>query len=127
MITASSDDPAYRTLFSDGEHQALADTTREKGGSGGGFWPHTLLEAALATCINITLRKYAEKHAIPLSQAIVKVQLDRSHPGEAIFAYEVELQGNLTATQQEALLQAAGDCAVKQTLLRRISFKQGIA
>ncbi len=124
MIIATSDDPVYRTLFSDGEHYAVADTTKEKGGHNNGFWPHNLLEAALATCINITLRKYAKQNAIPLSRAVTKVKLDRSRPEEAIFAYEVELQGNLTTEQQEALLQAAGDCAVKQTLLRRISFKK---
>ncbi|MEW6659857.1 MAG: OsmC family protein [Thermodesulfobacteriota bacterium] len=126
MIIATSDNPAYLTPFTDGDHHGVADTTKEKGGSGGGFWPHTLLEAALATCINITLRKYADKHAIPLSQAVTKVKLDRSRDGEAIFQYEVELQGDLTAEQRDALLRAAGDCAVKQTLLRTLSFKYGV-
>ena len=126
MIIAGSAAPAYLTPFTDGEHDAVADTTKEKGGSGGGFWPHTLLEAALATCINITLRKYADKHAIPLSAASTKVKLDRSRPEEVVFGYEVELQGNLTQPQQEALLKVAGDCPVKQTLLKRISFKYGV-
>ena len=99
---------------------------KEKGGSGGGFWPHTLLEAALATCINITLRKYADKHAIPLSAAAIKVKLDRSRPDEATFGYEVELQGNLTEPQREALLRVAGDCPVKETLLKTLSFKYGV-
>ena len=126
MIIATSEDPVYRTPFSDGEHHAVADTTKEKGGNDSGFWPHTLLEAALATCINITLRKYADKHAIPLSNTATKVKLDRSRPDEVIFGYEVELQGNLTEPQQEALLKVAGDCPVKQTLLKRISFKYGV-
>lgn len=125
MIIAGSKEPPYCTPFSDGEHQALSDTTKEKGGSGGGFWPHTLLEAALATCINITLRKYADKHAIPLTVASTKVKLDRSRPDEAVFGYEVELQGNLTQPQREALLKVAGDCPVKATLLKKISFKYG--
>jgi len=126
MIIATSEDPVYRTPFSDGEHHAVADTTKEKGGNDGGFWPHTLLEAALATCINITLRKYADKHAIPLSAAATKVKLDRSRPEEVIFAYEVELQGNLTAEERHALLRVAGDCPVKQTLLKTVSFKYGV-
>jgi putative redox protein len=126
MIIAGSDDPAYRTPFTDNEHHGVADTTREKGGSGGGFWPHHLLEAALATCINITLRKYADKHGIPLREASTKVTLDRSHPGETIFNYVVELAGNLTEPQRTALLQVAGDCPVKQTLLKKISFKYGV-
>ena len=126
MIIAGSADRAYLTPFTDGQHDAVADTTKEKGGSGGGFWPHTLLEAALATCINITLRKYADKHAIPLMGAITKVKLDRSRPEEAVFGYEVELQGNLTEPQRQALLKVAGDCPVKATLLKSISFKYGV-
>jgi putative redox protein len=126
MIIATSETPVYRTPFSDGAHHAVADTTKEKGGNDTGFWPHHLLEAALATCINITLRKYAEKHAIPLSAASTKVKLDRSRPGEAVFSYEVELQGDLTEPQRQALLRAAGNCAVKETLLKRISFKYGV-
>jgi putative redox protein len=125
MIVATSENPVYRTPFSDGEHHAVADTTKEKGGSGGGFWPHTLLEAALATCINNTLRKYADKHAIPLDAATTRVQLDRSRPDEVIFQFEVELQGNLTEPERQALLQAAGDCPVQQTLLKKISFRYG--
>ena len=126
MIIAGSATPAYLTPFTDGEHSALSDTTREKGGSGGGFWPHNLLEAALATCINITLRKYADKHGIPLTEASTKVQLDRSRPGETVFGYEVDLQGNLTEPQRQALLKVAGDCPVKATLLQEISFKYGV-
>ena len=127
MIIAGSKEPAYLTPFTDGEHSALSDTTREKGGSGGGFWPHNLLEAALATCINITVRKYADKHGVPLAAVSTKVQLDRSRAGEAVFGYEVELEGNLTEPQRQALLQVAGDCPVKATLLREISFKYGVA
>jgi putative redox protein len=126
MIIAGNAEPAYLTPFTDGAHQALADTTKEKGGSGGGFWPHTLLEAALATCINITVRKYADKHAIPLTAVSTKVKLDRSRSGEAVFGYEVALQGNLTEPQRQALLKVAGDCAVKQTLLKKLSFKYGV-
>jgi putative redox protein len=126
MIIAGSKEPAYLTPFSDGKHSALADTTKEKGGSGGGFWPHTLLEAALATCINITLRKYADKHAIPLTAASTKVKLDRSRADAAVFGYEVELHGNLTAPQRQALLKAAADCPVKATLLKQVSFKYGV-
>jgi putative redox protein len=126
MIIATSKEPAFLTSFTDGEHHTVSDTTKEKGGSGGGFRPHNLLEAALATCINIALRKYADQHALPLSAASTKVKLDRSRPGEAVFGYEVELQGDLTAEQRDALRRAAGDCAVKQTLLKTVSFKYGL-
>jgi len=57
--------------------------------------------------------------------ASTKVKLDRSRPDEAVFGYEVELQGDLTPPQRQALLKVAGDCPVKATLLKKISFKYG--
>lgn len=53
-------------------------TTPDKGGGNQGFRPHELLEAALATCMNIHLRMYAANHGIELGEVTTKVTLDRS-------------------------------------------------
>src|SRR5207247_6316725 len=45
---------------------------------GCGFGPHQLLEAALATCLTITVRKFAAEHKFPLDSASAEVLLDRS-------------------------------------------------
>jgi putative redox protein len=120
MIRATSEPAPYQTRFSDGEHESLADTTAAKGGQNSGFRPHDLLEAALATCIGMTLRMYADRHAIPLRSVTVQVGLDRSNPEEAVFRYEVEAEGDLTPEQQERLRYAARACPVSRTLARRI-------
>jgi putative redox protein len=87
MITGTSESPRYCTRFSDGRHEAIADVPLDKGGSGSGFRPHELLEAALATCVNMNVRMFAENHRIPLERVTTKVQLDRSVADETTFCY----------------------------------------
>jgi putative redox protein len=124
MIRAQSQPTPYRTWFSDGEHQGISDTTADKGGQHSGFRPHDLLEAALATCVGMTVRMYADHHGIPLRGVTANVTLDRG-PDEVVFRYEIELDGDLTAEQRDRLLRAAGACPVRQTLSKHIRFQCG--
>lgn len=123
MITGKSDTPNYRTLISDGTNATYADATEEHGGGAAGFRPHDLLEAAVAGCINVVARIYADKRGIPLTGVTTKVSLDRSQPEEAVFTWSVEFEGDLTDEQREGLRRAAAACPVKKTLLRRIRFE----
>ncbi len=125
MIRATSEPVPYLTRFSDGEHESLADTTAAKGGQSAGFRPHDLLEAALATCIDITLRMYAAHHGFPLESVAVKVSLDRTNPEEVVFRYEVDADGGMTPEQRAKLLRAAGACPVSKTLGKRIRIEAG--
>jgi uncharacterized OsmC-like protein len=56
-----------------------------------------------------------------------RVTLDRSRPEEAVFAYRVELEGDLTEAQRRQLLEASAEGAVRQALSRKISFKNEAA
>ncbi len=123
MITCVSKEPDFETVFTDGQrHEGSIDVPAEKGGGDSGFRPHDLLEAALAGCLNITLRKYAAGHNIPLAGATTWVSLNRQIPEETIFEYGLELQGLITEAQRQELIEAAAACAVHQTLSRKISF-----
>ena len=122
MIISTSESPQYSTRFSDGKHAGMADTTAEKGGSGSGFRPHELLEAALATCVNMTIRMYADNHGIPLQGVTTRVRLDRQGSEQAIFNYEVEFVGDLAPEHTEKLLRAAHACPVRHTLSGAIVF-----
>ncbi len=126
MIEARSESVRYQTQLTNGTHSLLSDTTRDKGGSESGFRPHDLLEAALASCITITLRMYADKHGLALSGVTTRVQLDRSQPEETIFKYEVELQGELSEQDRVRLLEVAEKCPVRNTLSKRIGFRTGL-
>jgi putative redox protein len=126
MVYAISQSAPYQTRFSDGQHQGLADTTAGNGGQHSGFRPHDLLEAAVASCINMTVRMYADRHAIPLGSVTVKVSLDRGHAEEAVFRYEVDFDGELSPAQKDRLLHAAHACPVSRTLSKPIRFERGL-
>lgn len=123
MIVSKSEMPRYLTGFSDGFHEAASDTTADKGRGNAGFRPHDLLEAALATCVNMSVRMFAEKRAMPLRAVKTKVRLDRSMPDEVVFQYHVDLEGELSITQKEELLRAAAACPVRRTLSKQIRFE----
>jgi putative redox protein len=127
MIRATSELTPYQTRFSDGEHQGVSDTTIDKGGKHAGFRPHDLLEAALATCVNMAVRMYADANGMSLRHVITNVSMDRSRPDEVVFRYEVVLEGELTPEQERHLLQAANACPVRRTLSKRISFDCGLS
>ncbi len=123
MIRCLSKESPFETIFTDDRYEGAIDAPADKGGGDAGFRPHDLLEAALAGCLNITLRKYAASHDIPLLGAATWVSLNRQQPEETVFEYGLELQGPLTEAQRQELIEAAAACAVHQTLSRQISFK----
>ena len=122
MIKAESKSKKYETRFTNGEHVSTSDTTPDKGGANSGFRPHELLEAALANCMNMTLRMIAEKHDIPLSGVSVAVFLNRNNPEGSLFEYSVEFQGCLLESQKEQLLMTLEKCPVRTTLSKPLHF-----
>ena len=123
-IEAKSRPEAYATDFSNGRFAARADTTADKGGGEGGFRPHDLLEAALATCINMTVRMVAEEQGIPLEAVTAQVTLDRSAEEGVVFEYSLELHGELTDAQRAELLNAVSTrSSVRRTLSKPLSFR----
>lgn len=124
MIVSKSGQKPFVTIFTDGKNEAVCDTTLDKGGSGSGFRPHDLLEAALACCLNMSLRMAADNHKIALREIKVSVLLNRDDPEQTIFEYGVELDGDLTEHQKRMLLELAGSCPVSKTISKKISFRR---
>jgi len=121
MIRSASTEVANRVSFTDGECTAHADIPKLKGGAGLGFGPHDLLEAALATCIAITVELYAAKHGIPLESVEAVVRIDRSQPGDAVLNYSLDFRGSLTDEQRNLLRVAASKCPVQRTLTGKLT------
>lgn len=121
MRCESLEEP-YKVRFSNGVVEAVCDATVDKGGRGGGFRPHDLLEAALGSCTAMVLSMYARTHGIPLEGATVTVTLSRDEPGVTAFAYDIELRGDLDANQRKRLLRAVRACPVRKTLSNTIIF-----
>lgn len=123
LIKCHSKETNFETFFTNGRHKGSCDVPAEKGGGDAGFRPLELLEAALASCLNIWLRMYATRHNIPLAGLATEVSLNRRVAGEGVFEYGLELDGPITEGQRQELLQAAGSCPVYQTLSQKILFK----
>jgi putative redox protein len=121
MIQCSSQSDTYQATFTNGGHTTVADVPREKGGEGRGFGPHELLEAALATCMTISIHKYAVKHGLPVDGVTSEVSIDRSMPGEVALEYSLKFDGQLLDDQIEQLREAARNCPVARTLTGTIT------
>ncbi len=124
MIQAKNHAGATRSDITNGKASLAADTSPPHG-SGEGFRPHDLLEAALASCMAITLRMVAAEKGMPLQDAEVTVSLDRSGEGTVTVRSQAVLQGPLTEEQKRSLLAALRLCPVRKTLARGLRFEEG--
>jgi putative redox protein len=123
MVTTRSESENYRTAFATQSECAVADAPVNKGGTGAGFGPHELLEAAFATCINMAVRMRASELGLRIGEVTSSVRLDRSAKDRVVFEYTLEIQGNLSEEERAQLLQAADSCPVRQTLSKLIAYK----
>jgi putative redox protein len=126
MILTRSLEAPYRTVATDGRFQIGADTHKLGRGGDGGLRPHQLLEAALATCMNISVRLEAQGLGAGPVEVRTAVQLDRSRPGEAAYHFRFRIDGDLTAPQREALEATARSCLLGQTLRRAVSLVEDL-
>lgn len=121
MITAKSGEAKYQVHFTDGLHKGVSDTTEDKGGANGGFRPHDLLEAALATCLNMWLRMYADNHNLPVSHVETTVSLDRTRSDEVVFNYSLNISGSLSSSEKQKLISVAKTCPIHKTLTKKLT------
>jgi len=124
MMMSENRDEKYLTYFTNGTYDAYADTTKNKGGLEQGFRPHELLEAALACCMNMSLRMTAEKLSIPLEEVKVHVSLKRDDPEHPTFEYAVSFGKALSYEEEQKLLAALECSSVRSTLSKPLAFKR---
>ncbi len=126
MIRARSLGVPHRVEFTNGETTAVADVPKGKGGAGCGFGPHELVEAALATCLTISVEKCAAEHGIPLESVEAEVRLDRSLHSEVRLIYSLAFRGAITEEQRDLLKAAAAQCPVQRTLAGTIACRASV-
>lgn len=122
MVTTRSRPENYLTTASNGRVEISLDAPVAKGGAGSDFGAHELLEASLAVCLNMAVRMYAQAHQIALVDVRTSVQIVRPDAGTVRFEQSLQLTGDLSDADRAALLEAATNCPVRQTLSRRIEF-----
>ena len=121
MIIASMHPRRYQTIVASETNAIVVDTSKDGIGGHTGFKPQELLEAALASCANLTLRVVAEKLGIPVAVLTTTVELDSSKPGKPEFTVQIALEGDMDDAQRQQLLKSVRLCPVSKIFASPIS------
>ena len=117
-VTASAtspDDSLRQVVDVNRRHWLVLDEPLDKGGTDDGPTPMELLPAALASCVGVTLRMYAERKGWALTGLVVHVTLDNG-VGPPELHVTVDLPPHLDSEQRERLMVVAGKCPVHRVL-----------
>lgn len=119
VIVAENGQGRYQQEVRVGQHRLLADEPLSVGGGDAGPAPFDFLMAGLGACTSMTLRMYAERKELPLTGIKVtlsheKIEVD-GKPRDCI-KREIALEGELSDTQRQRLLEIAGKCPVHRAL-----------
>ncbi|GAB5451248.1 MAG: bifunctional alpha/beta hydrolase/OsmC family protein [Halioglobus sp.] len=114
-------------VYSDSHHW-LADEPDAVGGDNAGPDPYEHLLAALGTCTAMTLRMYASRKSLPLTQVQVLLRHTRDYHKDCehcedeeprkieVIERTISLTGQLDDEQRQRLLEIADRCPVHRTL-----------
>ncbi len=129
---------SFQTEIVSGPHRLLADEPASVGGTNLGPTPYDLLSAALASCTTMTLRMYAEHKGLDLRSATVRVQHGKTHAKDCDdcetrdgkvdeFLRELSVDGQLSDTERNRLLEIADRCPVHRTLHSEVKVRTRLA
>ncbi|MBA5792967.1 OsmC family protein [Flavobacterium sp. xlx-214] len=107
----------YKTTITTSTKEFISDMPEGEGGASLGVKPKELLASALASCIAMTVRMYADRSKWPLEEVFVEVELDtETTPGTSIFRKKVDFKGDLTEEQLKRLHVIAMKCPIYKLL-----------
>src|SRR5207245_10442983 len=86
------------------QHVLPADEPKDEGGEDFGPAPHEFLLAALGACTSMTLRLYAAKKGIPLTNVHVHLAQEKAEDGTHRIHRTIELEGALDDAQRTRLI-----------------------
>jgi len=134
MITAKlQTNPKFLTTVEIDGHMQILDEPVSLGGNNQGPTPVQNVYSALAGCICMTLRMYADLKKIPMQQVLVRISAEKKSvkenderfvdkpwmidKGKAHFIHaEIEVLGDITREQLKKLDIIAGKCPVHKLL-----------
>lgn len=126
-VTEADPDGFLQDVNAGPRHHVLADEPAAYGGTDRGLSPYGFLSAGLGACTSMTIRMYARRKGWPLTGVSVDVSHDKVHAQDASqqqetradrFRRVIRLEGDLSETQRQKLLEIAGKCPVHRTLER---------
>jgi putative redox protein len=125
MIIATASPEPLSVRFTDGSHEAIADAAVGDGGGDAGFKPFALVEAALATCMTMSMRMLADRRGLSLPGLAMWVKMDVTRPDAPVLRYDVDFGGvSLSDDDRARLLRAVVACPVHKALQRPIRIEK---
>ncbi len=123
VLVTELDEKFLRGLHSTG-HSLLADEPEEYGGSNKGPSPYDFLLMALGACTSMTLRMYANRKKLPITDIEVRLQHERVHAEDCVDCKDkierinrrISYSGELSEEQRLRLLEIADKCPVHRTM-----------
>ncbi len=123
----------FTTTIQTKNHAMIADEPLSVGGNNFGPSPYEYLNAALAACIVMTLKMYAERKQWDLKEVFVYISHSRKHSDDLEIETEkpkyldhiikkLKFVGNLDDTQKERLKEIASRCPVHKTIASEVIF-----
>jgi len=113
---------SFQQKLAIGDFHLLADVEAASGGDNTGPSPHEYLAVALASCTSMTLKMYAGRKSMNLTNAIVTVQVERENDIEK-FNRDIQLFGELAEEEKQRLLEIANKCPIHKALSGEIQIK----
>ena len=104
----------YTTRIETGDgHELIADEPKDKGGNDEGPTPKELLAAAVASCVSITVRMYAERKEWDVTGLEVTTEIQETERGKPTpISTFVSLPEHLDEEQRAKILRIAEKCPV---------------
>lgn len=107
------------------DNTLIVDTSKKNGGTGLCLQPFELMEAAVAACMNITVRARTERAGVKVNNVQTTVQMNWSEEGKLIFEYDYSVPGEFDSEAQNLITDSINGCMMRQLLThRKIEFKK---
>lgn len=120
MINCSNTE-STRSKFTNGKSQGMADIPSQIEEGENCFSPPDLLEAALASCVALNVRVFAESHNIKLDKVSVNIRIDENDHDNIIAYKKINLEGDFSETDKTKLLKAADTCKIGKILTKGVT------
>lgn len=115
VATARIGNDLYRTELVAGQHTIVADELESSGGKNLGPQPQDFIRMGLASCTAITLRMYANRKKMDVSQIKVSVS-NGPTTDKTTYKIEILITGNISDDEKARLIQIARKCPVHKIL-----------
>src|SRR5690606_1011451 len=128
----------FTTLIKAGRHYLTADEPEDVGGNDFGPTPYQFLASSLAACTAMTLRMYANRKEMDVTEIKVHVSHSRRYSDDAAhddqtdaridhFERMIEIEGDISDQQRQRMIEIANKCPVHKTLEGHIEISTALA